>query len=190
MENVGNDNKRLFIIIVVIVTVLLSSTYAFLSLEDSTNSATGEGGCIDVNYEATVIDASNLISTDTEPTEAFSTITLSNKDNCEVYTEFVIKVNTSADETTANIGNDALKYNVSCSVAGGVTSNVFTSSGSINVTGDLEIATFNFDEPTVDVATCDVYIWVDSSISKGSYNGETYSGYIYAESRQSSTVKE
>ena len=34
-----------------------------------------------------------------------------------------------------------------------------------------------------------IYIWIDSTLSKGAYNDKAYSGYIYAKSTQTSTVK-
>lgn len=180
MDNVANDNKNLIVIIVVIITVLLSSTYAFLNFEVVDDSATGEGGCFEVDYTATVIGSSNLVSTEVEPTEPFSRITILKDESCEIYTEADIYIHTNANGTTANIsGIQALKYKV-------VSSGNVLASGVINAIGDLKIVTVPI---TNDKVYYDIYIWVDSSVSNGAYNQETYSGYIYAESRQSSTVE-
>ena len=180
MENIGNDNKNLVIIIVVIVTVLLSSTYAFLSFNTDNNSAGGEGGCFEVDYTATVIGSSNLVSTEEEPTMAFSTITISKDEGCEIYTEADVVIHTNSEGTTAPISEyEALKYKV-------VSSGDVISSGVITTVGDLIIATVPITDSEV---SYDIYIWVDSDISNGEYDGKNYSGYIFAESRQTSTVK-
>lgn len=82
----------------------------------------------------------------------------------------------------APIENGSLKFNVINN-----TTKASVGSGTIQSQGDedQELATVPLSTTAV---TYKVYIWVDSNISLGTFNGKEYSGYLYANSVQSSDI--
>ena len=176
-------NYKLSILISLIVVISLSTTYAYIQLTDSGNTATGEAGCFVVNYDGQAINNASLQST-TNYTEsdAFSTITLSKNENCEIYTEASIYIHTNSATTDAPLSDGAMKYKIfqgSTEIATGTI---------VAVTADSEDQLLKKVTLTEDPITYTIYIWIDTRISQGSYNGKNYSGYLYARSTQSSTV--
>ena len=177
--NIKEYDIKLSIIIVLILGTVLSTTYAFLNLQANNNSDSSIAGCFEVNYEGTVL-TDDLTSTNNYLEGTHAQITLSKDESCKIYTQATIYVHTTS--TTAPINEtQALKYKVlsgSTTLAEGVITN---DNGS-----DKSLTTVTLsDTPT----TYDVYIWVDKSLTNGQYNNKTYSGYIYASSDQSSTIK-
>ena len=193
------ENIKLSIIILLVVVVSLSATYAYLELSDSHSSATGTGGCFEVNYQATEINAAALRSTTNENYKdgASSTITLSRNANCEIYTEAYIYLHTNS--VAANIKAplcteaylDENPNHSSCSLRYKIVkvegeTETLLNEGSIMDVEDQLLTTVDLTE----VETLyKVYIWINSETSKGTYNKKTYSGYLYASSSQSSTIK-
>lgn len=183
METTKTNIKSLIIISLIIV-FSLSATYAFLNLSASANNATtGNGGCFLVNYSGQAINNSALVSTTNYNEGASSQVVLSKASNCEIYTEADIMIYTNTT-TTAPISDGALKYKIE--IISGDGQIISGGEGSITTTGDTTLATVSLTETAT---TYVVYIWIDSSISKGAYNGTTYSGYLYANSTQTSTIK-
>lgn len=183
MDNTKTNNIKLIIIITVIIVFMLSSTYAFIEFSAIANTTSTEAGCFEVNYTAQEINASALVSTTNYLEGAKSEVVLSKAEDCEIYNEASIYIHTNASATTAPINDyQALKYKVLNS------SNTVLSEGAITTTDgtDVKIATVPL---TTTATTYSIYIWVDSDISQGNYNETTYSGYIYAESIQTSTIK-
>ena len=172
------ENLKSIIIIVLLIIFSLSATYAFLTFSSSNNTATGTGGCFQVNYSGQTINEDALISTDDYTEGASSNIILSKSSDCQIYTKasIMIKTNTS---TTAPISNGALKYKV-------LQGTTIISEGTITTTGDTTLATVAL---TTTSTTYKVYIWIDSNISNGTYHDKSYSGYLYATAIQTSTVK-
>ena len=173
-------NIKSLIVIILLVVFSLSATYAFLTLSASSNSATGTGGCFNVNYSAQAINNTALVTTTNYTEGASSDVILSKNENCDIYTEADIMIHTN-DTTTAPISDGALKYKI---LQG---SNII-SEGSITTTdpADTKLATVTLTETAT---TYKVYIWIDSSISAGNYNGKAYSGYLFANADQTSTIK-
>lgn len=178
-------NIKSLIIIALLVIFSLSATYAFLNLNASANNATtGTGGCFNVNYTSQAISNSALVSTTTYTEGASSNVILSKNENCQIYTTANIMIHTDSTNTTAPITNGALKYKIEkISGDGSIQSG---GEGSINQTGDITLATVTLTETDT---TYKVYIWIDSTISNGTYNGTAYSGYLYAEATQTSNIK-
>ena len=177
--NMTKTNIKSLIIVSILVVFALSTTYAFLNLSASNSTtATGEAGCFVVNYTGQTINNSSLVSTTNYAEGASSNVVLSKNANCKIYTEADIMIHTNTT-TTAPISNGALKYKV----MNGTTE---VSSGTITTTGDTKLATVTL---TTTATTYKVYIWIDSNISLGTYNGKSYSGYLYAKSIQTSTIK-
>lgn len=178
---------RLIIIIAIIVSTVLSGTYAYLQIVASENTASTVAGCFDVNYHGEVV-SNSLVSTNNYLEGHHTQITLSRNENCEIYTEATIYLHTT--QTTAPINGEkkALKYKIKQNGTE-LTKNLDETSidGIITTTtGDEALITI----PLTDTATdYDIYIWIAKDISQGTYNGTTYSGYIYATSNQTSTIK-
>lgn len=204
MDVVMNGNKKLLIIVVVVISLLLSSTYAFLSLNSDVSDATGEGGCFEVEYSADpTIVTSSLVSTVNVPESPILSITISKDNSCKIYSnaDIYIHTNMSNNETTAPINDTpALKYKIFAkknssgeiiiNKIGNITTTL-NADGTLNEDLKITIADNIVDGiPVLEEAiTYDIYIWVDKNASLGRYNNTTYSGYIYAEAHQTSTIK-
>ncbi len=172
-------NIKLLISIGIIIIFSLGVTYAFMNLTTSSNTATGEGGCFQVEYTGGQAINNLTLASSTNYLEGENTeLTLSKSADCQIYTEANIVIYTNT-ETTAPLANGALKYIV---LQGSTT----VSSGEITKTGDQTLATVTL---TSTATTYQVYLWVDSDISQGTFDDKTYSGYIYANSTQTSTIK-
>lgn len=172
------ENIKSVAIIGIIVLFSLGATYAFLNFGATNNTATGVGGCFEVNYSGQVINNLSLESTATYTEGASSNVILSKSTNCQIYTEAEIYIHTNTT-TTAPISDGALKYKV-------LNGSTTVGEGSVTTTGDTKLATVTL---STTATTYKVYLWIDSDISNGKYHEKTYSGYIYASSIQSSTVK-
>lgn len=184
---------KLILLISILITLTLGGTYAYLNAKTNNNSATGTGGCFNVNYSANIINSSNLSATTNYLEGANTTVTLSKAEDCEIYTTASIHINTTnttSNPTTAPIATvKALKYKIVTSGNSIVNDDGTTTStkeGVIDVIGDKTLANVNLTTAATQYA---IYIWVDSDLSEGNYDNKTYSGYIYAESTQQSTIK-
>ena len=178
----GKENIKSLIIIALIVTFSLSSTYAYMQLEASNNTATGEGGCFEVDYvKGQDINSSSLKSTTNYLEGASTEVTLSKAEDCEIYTTAEIKINTNTT-TDTEVLTGALKYKVV-----NKSTSATVGEGTITTTSATQLASVNL---TTTATVYTIYLWIDPEISQGTYNGKTYSGYIYAESRQQSTINE
>ena len=190
------ENIKLIILISLIAIISLSSTYAFIQLGATSNTATGTGGCFNVNYSGNSTDVNNSeVVTSTQYTTVKSTeIALYKSADCDIYTEALIYLHTDSSNNTAPLclntnhsdyidGCCSMKYQV-------MQGNTVISSGIVNKpdneNDDQLLATVPLTTSSV---SYDVYLWIDSSTSKGIYHGTTYSGSIYASAIQSSTIK-
>jgi len=179
-----NTNIKLSIIISLIVALSLSTTYAYIEITNDNNTASGDAGCFEVNYNAQAIDGTTLQSSDNYDPEKYSTVTLSKNENCEIYTEASIYLHTNSENTDAPLSDGAMKYKI-------MQGNTEIASGTINeVTQDSEDQLLKTVDLTENAITYTIYLWIDSTISQGSYDGKSYSGYLYARSTQSSTITE
>ena len=160
--------------------VITGSTYAFMSISDMNNEvANGDGGCFEVSYTGQTLNAGTIISTTNYQESAHTTVTLSKDSSCKIYTEANIYLHTN-NTTTAPVDTiHAMKY----IILNGTTQ---ISEGLITSKGDFIIATV----PLTDTQkTYTIYLWIDSNLSGGAYHDTSYSGYIYAESAQTSTIE-
>lgn len=194
MEN-SRQKKDIFLLVILILLLIVlvsGATYAYLNTGVVKNSSTGQGGCFNVDYEGQDISSDNLQSTTNYLEGAKTVVTLSKAADCEIYTSANIYIETDEALTSAPIEDpQALKYKVvkgDYSSGSEPSANSLVSEGKINsknnsilLASDLELTTTDTDYT--------IYIWIDSDESNGEYNGTTYSGYIYAESVQSSTIK-
>lgn len=178
-----NRNVRTSVVVLMLIVMSLSATYAYLLVNSTNTTSSTQAGCFVVNYTGQSINNMALQSTNDYTQGEMSEIVLSKNSDCEIYTEASIYMHTNANSTDAPLENGALKYKI-------MSGNTEISSGVIEA-----VSVGNEDQllTTVELTTTDttynVYLWIDPNVSKGSYNGKTYSGYIYANSTQTSTIK-
>lgn len=193
------ENIKLSITILLIVVFSLSVTYAWMELSANSNTSESQSGCFVVNYNGQEINNQSLRSTTNYLEGASSNIILSKNSNCKIYTEASIYIHTNTEGTTLysseenenKLSNGALKYKlVKVEGEGQTATETEISTGSITTVGDTLLNAEEKITLTDYYITYKVYLWIDPEVSKGSYNGKTYSGYLYASSTQSSTVKE
>ena len=172
-----NPIKYLYFIIIYCI-IITSGTYAYQYIGANNSNVTGTGGCFNVTYSSTEINNNNLISTTDYKESDYSTVTISKASSCKIYNYANIYIHTN-NTTTAPINSvEALKYKV-------LTNDGYERNGFINTIGDTLIANVPITNTST---TYKVYLYVDSFLSIGMYNDTSYSGYIYAEATQTSTV--
>lgn len=195
MKKIDGDNTKLIITILVVITLSLSITYAYVEFAPTANTASEGEACFDIEYEGQDFSTSNIVSAESYSDGAKATVTLNLSEDCNITADanIYIHTNTGDSETTAPINEvQALKYLIRSSdtEVDGTTGVIITEyedeEGNTVIKEDLQIASV---ELTTTPTSYEIYIWVDSEISQGNYNNTTYSGYIYAESIQTSTVK-
>ena len=159
--------------------LVTSGTYAYLEMKKNASVA-GSAKCNGINYQGQEINASNLSSTTNYLEGAKSTITLSQSEDCKIYSYVNIYLHTN-DNITAPIDSvKALKYKL-------ITEDKIEYNGTITTKGDSLLAVVPL---TSNPKSYQVYLWIDSGISNGQFDNKSFSGYIYATSEQSSTIGE
>ena len=115
---------------------------------------------------------------------ASTEISLSRNTGCKIYTEATINIHTNSAVTNAPLENGAMKYKV-------MQGETEISTGAVaGVTADAENQVLATVPLTENDTTYTIYLWIDPTVSQGSYHQKSYSGYLYASSTQSSTVVE
>ena len=159
--------------------LITGSTYAYLSISASKNNVTAQAGCFDVNYQGEEITHTNLSATTNYLEGAKSTVTISKHNSCKIYNEAYIYIHVD-DNITAPIETvQALRYKV-------MQGDNQISEGLITNKGDILLATVPITNTSTNYI---IYIWVDSSLSNKQYDETKFTGYIYAESDQTSTIE-
>ncbi|MBR3162198.1 MAG: InlB B-repeat-containing protein [Bacilli bacterium] len=178
-NNIKKKYIKLIILIIVFIGLALGTTYAFLNLQDNSNNVTGTVGCFALSYSGTDIKHTNLSVTTNYLEGVHSTVTIAKDANCKIYNEAYIYIHID-DNITAPIETvQALKYKI-------MQGSTQTSEGFLNRKGDILLATV----PITNTSTSyDIYLWVDSSLSNKQYDKVDFTGYIYAESDQTSTIE-
>lgn len=180
------ENLKSLIIISIIVMFSLSTTYAYLSLSASSSTEAGDGGCFEVAYEkGQDITGETLKSTTNYLNGGHTQMTFSKTADCDVYTEATIylqKDEEVSDEEFLNFLGPAFKYKI---LSGGTEIESGAITSSLETSNGIALATVPL---TTTETTYDIYIWIDSTISNGSYNGKIFSGYLYASAVQTSTI--
>ena len=150
-----------------------------MNLSDINNMASGTGGCFEVSYVGDNIDAGNILSTDNYLEGAHTTVTLSKSSSCKIYTEANIYIHTNPTTTAPIDTTEAMRYKL-------ITEDNVEYNGFVKKSCDSLLATIPI---TNTPKTYTIYIWIDFNLSGGFYHDTTYSGYIYAESSQTSTIE-
>ena len=141
-------------------------------------SVAGSAKCNGINYQGQEINASNLSSTTNYLEGAKSTITLSQSEDCKIYSYVNIYLHVDDNITAPLESVKALKYKL-------ITEDKIEYNGTITTKGDSLLAVVPL---TSAPKSYQVYLWIDSEISNGQYDNRSFSGYIYATSEQSSTI--
>ena len=158
--------------------VITGSTYAFQQLSATSTTAQSQGGCFQVSYTGQDLNAGDLLSTNDYLNGAHTTDTLSKDSTCKIYTKASIYLHTN-DSTTAPVDTKpALKYKM-------FNGDNVVAQGLITNKGKSLLTTVELTDTAV---TYTIYFWIDSDLSDGAYHETSYSGYIYAESSQTSTI--
>ena len=183
------DIIRSIIIVGLIVTLTISSTYAFMNLNTNNNSTAGNGGCFQVSYTGTAVTNGAITVGESYSTSGASVhpvVKLSKDTNCKVYSSASIYL--SIDSTSqvplakTNPAYAAFKYvvkNGSTVVSSG------TVPGKPDSNTDTLLATVTLTDTQT---TYDIYLWIDINLSSGEYQDKSFAGKIYAKSDQSSTL--
>ncbi len=181
--------KRIIIFVLALIVyamTVVSSTYAFLSIASPDDgSMTGTPGCFGAIYYETNITNANLSTSSSYLEGVHSQITLYKDVNNINYTEATIYLHTNegsdiplASEQSASRAFRYVIYDGSEEVASGIIQ---------QSNSDISLATITL---AYIEKQYDVYIWIDNSISGGSYEGKSYSGYLYADANCTSNIKE
>ncbi len=194
------SNTILILLIGAITIFSIGTTYAFLNINANSNNQTGQSGCFEINYTGTIgkYDSINdeLESSDTytgpyENDTGFASVKFSKASSCKIYDKLNIKLHTNSETSLQLLKEGALKYRVVNSSNNseywdGEIKTTSTTSSELDTTLAPNVALINTEK------TYKIYLWVDTSISHNSnynYDGLKYSGYIYADTTQSSTIK-
>ena len=175
------------IIIVSLIVILgISSTYAYMYFDTKKNNASsGEGGCFIVSYSGTAINSTDLVSTSDYHNGAHSVISLSKDSSCKIYTQASIYLNIGNGSTIPFNGSfdyvNAFRYKI-LNNGNEITSGVVRKNGD----NDILLGTVSLGNT---VKNYDIYLWIDSTLSNGHYDEEVFSGNLYAESVQTSTIQ-
>ena len=108
MKKTTTTNIKLTLLIILLVTLTLGGTYAYLNMGTSANNkATGTGGCFQVTYSGQIISDLNNKTVQSTPSgtetdiysgsvaNANSRVTLSKGNSCKIYTEADIYIHTT-----------------------------------------------------------------------------------------------
>ena len=176
----------LFVFFIFIYAVFITGgTYAYLSLSAVASSAiSGSAGCGVINYNGT-----NVLNEDIQTSENYtggvhSVITMYKSSNSG-YGEATIYLHNNTSSVlpfaSSNSASNAFKYIV-LDGSTTISSGVVTKGSEDQVLAIIPLSTTS--------KNYDVYLWVDSSLSNGAYNGTSYSGYLYATADCDNTLSE
>lgn len=178
------------------IAVMAGLTYAMYTIDDS-NANVIKGGheCINISYaKGNDINATelNFVDVYTE-SAATTTITFYEDETCGNYNGTIyIYTNESSSSslltglTTSGVSHGVLRYTIEKKVGSNGVSETYT--GYITSKGDTEIEVGLLENSQT---TYTVYLWLEKdttgTIDNGTISEVTYSGYIHASARQTST---
>lgn len=154
-------------------------TYAYLSYNAvSENFGNGDGYCDRINYVSQAINSDDLLSSVDYLEGVNTTVTLSYDPSCAIYKIARIYLHTNTTTTAPIVEYPSIRYKV-------FNGSTLVSEGIISQLGDTIMATVPL---TLTATGYKVYLWIDSDLSDGHYHDTVFSGYIYAQSDQTSTI--
>ena len=167
-------------LIVMYAVIIMTSTYAYKEFSSEREGLTGQGGCFNVDYFGREITSLNILTSENYKNGAKTSVVLSKNSSCKLYSLANIYLHTN-NSTTAPISTiTALKYKV-------LDGETIIAEGTVTEkNSDKLLKTVPLTENPTNYY---IYLYIDSELSEGNYNDTTYSGYIYAEANQTSTIE-
>ena len=151
-------NIKLTIVILLIITTVLSTTYAFLNLTKSNNTEESTAGCFVVDYTGKIvstnlgsIDTSTVASDYTKGSHATVTLNKDSNKECMIYTKATISLHTDTANTAPLNQPQALYYKVLSGetvISSGVITDTQNSSTSVPTNFSVDLVTVDL-KPTI-----------------------------------------
>ena len=180
-ENIINNNKKRYLTIGIIVTILMLGLGITLAVTDWTKLfvISGTSGCFTINYTKGQDVTSGIeVGTSYSDKGVSSDIVMYKDPTCKVDALGTLYITTN-DTSSIDFTTGALKYSV-------VVNDTEVASGSVKGTANQVIYRFYLnDTPT----TYKVYLWLDINLYQ-EREGDTYSGFVHAEAVQATEKKE
>lgn len=173
--------------VLIFIIVVSGITYAYFTWRSNDVVISGSSKCFVIDYgvsqEIGAADISENISIGNSHRDgSYAEVTFNLDGNCSGAKALgTLYLNTNDVGTDAEVLTGALKYTVikKTDITSRVVSDgVITSTDTITLLDDIELSAESQDY------TYQVWVWIDSSLSDGSYIGSHYSGYISAEAEQ------
>ena len=174
-ENKVEKNKRKYLVVGIITTIIMLALGITLAVTDWTKLfvISGTSGCFTINYTKGQDVTSGIeVGTSYSDKGVSSDIVMYKDPTCKVDALGTLYITTN-DTSSIDFTTGALKYSV-------VVDNTEVSSGSVS--GETNQVIYNFylnDTPT----TYKVYLWLDINLYQ-EREGDTYSGFVHAEAIQ------
>lgn len=177
-----NNKKKLWgtiLGVVAFIALVAGVTYAWFTWASDNTIINGQSGCFNIVYEKGTDVSGTLTPSATYEGGVNATVKINISDACNITGQATISLNTDAS-TNLELSAGAVKYAVyqgSDEIA----------TGTIDQTGDKDLATVTLTQATTATTEYTVYVWIDGALSDNSYVGKTYSGYIHASATQTET---
>ena len=174
-ENIINKNKKRYLLIGIIVTIIMLGLGITLAVTDWTKLfvISGTSGCFTINYTKGQDVTGSIEAGTSYQDKGVSTDIVMYKDpNCKVDALGTLYLTTN-DTSTIDFTSKALKYSV-------VVNNTEVASGSVKGIANQVIYRFYLNNTET---TYKVYIWLDSSLYIEKQD-DNYSGFVHAEAIQ------
>lgn len=175
--------------VIMFALLIVGATYAWLSFTATVTNSTANGTTVAywVKYEkGDSIQDIPILSSATTSTAAVVTVT-AQRPQGSIADNITIYLTTTSNNTLTTSG--AVKY-VICETScnenfSGNTIRTVTEQSTVNIfTGNLQGTTTSASNP---VHTYKIYFWLDAATITNTHINQTYSGYIHADSNQSTT---
>ena len=174
-ENIINKNKKRYLLIGIIVTIIMLGLGITLAVTDWTKLfvISGTSGCFTINYTKGQDVTGSIEAGTSYQDKGVSTDIVMYKDpNCKVDALGTLYLTTN-DTSTIDFTSKALKYSV-------VVNNTEVASGSVKGIANQVIYRFYLNNTET---TYKVYLWLDSSLYIEKQD-DNYSGFVHAEAVQ------
>ena len=174
-ENIINNNKKRYLTIGIIVTIIMLGLGITLAVTDWTKLfvISGTSGCFTINYTKGQDVTSGIeVGTSYSDKGVSSDIVMYKDPTCKVDALGTLYITTN-DTSSIDFTTGALKYSV-------VVNDTEVSSGSVKGIENQVIYRFYLNDTST---TYKVYLWLDINLYQ-EREGDTYSGFVHAEAVQ------
>lgn len=178
---IKENNKKIALLIffVVVSTIVIARlTYAFFEAQASNANISGDS-CFDINYTKGQDVDGDLEPGTSKESGFYTDVQIGMIESCETIGKGTLYLTTKSS-STMDFSDNALRYSV-------VVGNNVVSSGA--VTGEENQVIYDNFNVSATGGTYRVYIWLDSSLERDSFEDETYEGYVHASVVATSGIK-